>query len=152
VGSVTEFVLGGKQGCFIRVVLEKVLGFPNHTSHFGGYDVQGAVEIKSGSYYAKGELWFTTGEVYEFYDQLSKCMADLHGTATFWTYETNLKVEATFNGRGQVAITGYYKEFAHQDNELKFDIESDQSFFVETMDGLKAIVKHYGDLKGVRKE
>jgi hypothetical protein len=148
---VNEFVLRGKRGCFIRVALDEVLGFPNHTSHFGGYDVQGTVEIKSGSYYAKGELWFTTGEVYEFYNQLAKCWADLDGTATFWTCETNLKFEARFNGRGQVTITGYYKEFAHQENELKFETESDQSFFVETMDGLKAIVKEYGDLKGVRK-
>lgn len=147
-----EFVLRGKQGCFIRVVLDEVLGFPNQTSHFGGYDVQGTVEIKSGSYYATGELWFTTGEVYEFYKQISKCWSDLHGTATFWTYETNLKVEASFNNRGQVAITGYYKEYAHQENELKFEMESDQSFFVETTDGLKAIVQEYGDMRGVRKE
>lgn len=129
-----EFVLRGKQGCFVRVVLDEVLEFPNQTSHFGGYYVQGTVEIKSGSYYAKGELWFTTGEVYEFYHQLSKCWSELCGTAAFWTYETNLKVEASFNNRGQVAITGYYKEFAHQENELKFEMESDQSFFVETTD------------------
>lgn len=147
-----EFVLRGKRGCFIRVVLDQVLGFPKQTSHFGGYDVQGTVEIKSGNYYVKGELWFTTGEVYEFYNQLVQCWNDLNGTATFWTYETNLKLEAAFNDRGQVTIEGYFKEFADEENELKYEIESDQSFFVETIDGLKAIVKHYGDLKGVRND
>ncbi|MFB5193261.1 WapI family immunity protein [Alicyclobacillus fastidiosus] len=146
------FVLRAEKGCFIQVVLDEVLGFPNYTSPFGGYDVQGTVEIKSGSYYVKGELWFTTAEVYEFYNQLLQCWADLNGTAVFWTCETSLKVEVTFNSRGQVTIEGCFKEFAHEENELKFKIQSDQSFFVETIDGLKAIVQYYGDKNGIRKD
>ncbi|MEK4106826.1 hypothetical protein [Paenibacillus odorifer] len=64
----------------------------------------------------------------------------------------NLKLDVTFNKRGQVIVEGYFKEFAHEDNKLKFEIESNQNFFVETLDGLKKIVKHYGDLKGIPSE
>ncbi|AIQ17699.1 hypothetical protein H70357_14285 [Paenibacillus sp. FSL H7-0357] len=63
--------------------------------------------------------------------------------------EVNLKLEVKFNKRGQVIIEGYFKEFAHEGNELIFEIESDQSFFVETLDGLKQFVNHYGDMKGI---
>lgn len=147
-----EFVVRGKQGCFIRITLDEVFGFPKMTSHFGGYDAKGAAEIKSGNYYVKGEVWFSTGETYEFYNQLVQCWTDLDGVATFCTSEANLKLEVKFNNRGQVVIEGYFKEFADRDNELKFEIESNQSFFVESLDGLREIVNHYGNLKGTRRE
>jgi hypothetical protein len=35
------------------------------------------------------------------------------------------------------------------DNKLLVEIESDQSFFVETLDGLKHIVNQYGDMRGI---
>ncbi|WP_438491564.1 WapI family immunity protein [Paenibacillus sp. IHBB 3054] len=144
-----EFVVRGKKGCFVQITIEEAFDFPNMTSHFGGYDVRGIVEIKSGNYYVKGQLWFSTGEVYQFYDQLIRCMADLDGVAALINSEVNLKLEVKFNKRGQVIIEGYFKEFAHEGNELIFEIESDQSFFVETLDGLKQIVNHYGDMKGI---
>jgi hypothetical protein len=149
---VHEFVVRGKEGSFIQIALDEAFDFPNMTSHFGGYDARGIVEIKSGNYYIKGELWFSTGEIYEFYNRLVRCFTDLQGVATFCTSEANLKLEVKFNNRGQVVIEGYFKEFAHEYNELKFEIESNQSFFVETLDGLKQIVNHYGDLRGIRPE
>lgn len=149
---VHEFVVRGNQGCFIRITIDDVYGFPNTTSHFGGYDAKGIAEIKSGNYYVKGELWFSTGEIYEFYNQLVRCWTDLEGVATFWTSETNLKLEVKFNNRGHVVIVGYFKEFALRDNELKFEIESNQSFFQETLDGLRAIVNDYGNLKGIHRD
>lgn len=54
VGFVCEFVIRGKKGCFILITIEEVFDFPNITSHFGGYDVRGTAEIKSGNYYLKG--------------------------------------------------------------------------------------------------
>ncbi|MCY9669211.1 hypothetical protein M5X11_30530 [Paenibacillus alginolyticus] len=146
------FFLRGNQGCFVRITFDEVFGFPKLTSPFGGYDVRGTVEIKSGNYCVKGELWFSTGEIYEFYNQLSRCFTELKGISSFCTTEANLKLEVAFGHRGQVVIEGYFKEFAHRDNELKFEIESNQSFFVETLDGLREIISHYGDLKGKRFE
>lgn len=144
-----EFILRGKKGCFVQIIIEEVLDFPNMTSHFGGYDARGTVEIKSGNYYVKGQLWFSTGEVYQFYEQLIRCMADLGGVAILMNSEMNLKLEVKFSKRGQVIIEGYFKEFAHEDNKLFVEIESNQSFFVETLDGLKHIINRYGDMKGL---
>lgn len=144
-----EFTVTGKQG-FIRIQLIKTFGFPQNTSHFGGYDSQGITEIKSGNYYVLGELWFSTGEVFEFYEQLERCYCELKGEATFLNSESNLKMDIKFNKAGQINIQGYFKELAHQNNELQFEIESDQSFIGSTLQELKKFVEQYGDMKGVK--
>lgn len=83
------FTIKSKQG-FIRFELKEVQGFPEETSQFGGYDAKGIVEIKSRNFYVLGDLWFTTGDVYEFYKQLDKCYRNLKGTAVFWNYDQRL--------------------------------------------------------------
>ena len=143
-----EFKIAGKQG-FIRIELNEVYGFPNQTSHLGGYDVKGKIEIKSGNYYVKGaELWFSTGQVYEFFIQLEKCNHNLKGNATFSESENILKLDLSFNRLGQINIQGHFQELAHQENILQFEIESDQSYLESTIQQLKNIVDHYGNLKG----
>ncbi|MCM2535008.1 hypothetical protein NDK43_25040 [Neobacillus pocheonensis] len=143
-----EFEIVGKQG-FIRIELNEVIGFPNQTSYLGGYDVKGKIEIKSGNYYVKGaELWFSTGQVYEFFNQLQKCYNNLKGSATFSESENFLKLDLRFNRFGQINIQGYFQEIANQENILQYEFESEQSYLVSTLHQLKNIVDHYGDLKG----
>ena len=60
-----QIKIEGKQG-FIQIKSEKKYEFSNKKSHFGGYDIEGTVEIKTGNYYVLGELWFTTNDMYEF--------------------------------------------------------------------------------------
>jgi hypothetical protein len=143
------FTIKGKQG-FIRIELQNASGFPKETSHFGGYDAEGIVEIKSGNYHVLGEIWFTTGDIYEFYKQLDECYRQLKGMAVFWNYETSLKLEVGFNHLGQVVLQGYFKEKAHMENELQFEMESDQSFLSSTLGELRKFVDHYGDSKGIK--
>jgi len=142
-----EFTIKGNQG-FVRIKLQNVSGFPKDISHFGGYDAEGIVEIKSGNYYVLGELWFTTGDVYEFYKQLDKCYCELKGMATFQNYETSLKLEVVFKELGQVVLQGYFIEKAYMENELQFEIESDQTFLSYTLEDLRTFVGHYGNSKG----
>ena len=143
-----EFVVAGKQG-FIRIKCNEVIGFPKETSHFGGYDAEGITEIKSGNYFVNGELWFSTGQVFEFYTQLQKCYHELKGKATFSSSEKNLKFELDINKLGQIIIQGYFQELASEENILQFEFESDQSYLEQTLQELKKIVDHYGGLKGV---
>ncbi|MUT67739.1 hypothetical protein GOM71_17590 [Paenibacillus sp. NEAU-GSW1] len=148
-----ELFIRGKRGSFFRVTFDEIIGFPNETSIWGGYDVNGTVEIKSGNYYVKGELWFSTGEIYEFHQQLIRCWSELNGSASFRpSADRCLELIVVFNNRGQVILEGTYTEFASEQNELKFEFESDQGFYEETNDMLLTITKHYGGLKGVRKD
>ncbi len=142
-----EFTLKGKQG-FIRIELQEVYGFPESTSHFGGYDARGIAEIKSGNYYVKGQLWFTTGEVYEFYERLNQCYHRLDGETVFSNYESNIKVEIVFTKLGQLVMRGYFKERPDQENELQFEIESEQSYISSTLNQLRNFIDQYGDMKG----
>lgn len=145
-----EFIIKGKQG-FIRIGLNEIYGFPNETSYLGGFDVKGIVEIKSGSYFVKNaEIWFSTGQVYEFFTQLQKCYNNLKGFVTFSESENNLKINLSFNKFGQINIQGYFQEVAHHENILQFEFESEQSYFVSTLHQLKDIVDQYGDLKGIK--
>lgn len=140
------FTIKGNQG-FIRIELQNVMNFPKEISHYGGYDTEGVVEIKSGSYYVLGKVWFTTGDVYAFYTQLDKCYRELKGKATFSNYETSLKLEVVCNHFGQVVLQGYFKEKALLENELQFEIESDQSYLSSTLADLRKIVDHYSETK-----
>ncbi len=137
VETMNGFTVKGNQG-FIRIESQNISGFPEDTSHFGGYDAVGIVEIKSGNYYVLGELWFTTGDIYKFYKQLDKCYRELKGMATFWNYETSLKLEVVFNQMGQVVLQGYFKEKAHMENELHFEMECDQTFLSSTLEDLRS--------------
>ena len=146
--KVNEFKIAGKQG-FIQIELNEVYGFPNETSYLGGYDVKGKIDIKSGNYYVKdAEIWFSTGQVYQFFIQLQKCYNELKGSVTFSESENNLKIELNFNRFGQINIQGYFQEVAHQENILHYEFESEQSYLTSTLRQLNSIIDHYGDLQG----
>ncbi|MFS8602707.1 hypothetical protein LRO89_08895 [Priestia megaterium] len=140
-----QITIRGKQGS-IQIKSGKKHGSSNRKSHFGGYDIEGTVEIKSGNYYVLGELLFTTNDMYEFYQALNKCYNTLQGVATFINYETSLQIEFKFSNLGQVFIQGYYREKPYLENVLQFEIESDQSFILATLNELKTFLSQYGDV------
>lgn len=143
-----SFKLEGKNG-YILVKLVEVYGFPNNTSFAGGYDVKGSVEIKSSSYSACGELWFSTGEIYNFFSLLKECYQKHYGKVELLTTEANLSMSVDFDKMGHVYINGKYTERYDEGNKLIFEIISDQSYLQETISGLNNIAKKYGGLKGI---
>ena len=144
------FEIAGKQG-FIRIELMEVLGFPKETSYLGGYDTKGKIEIKSGNYYVKdAELWFSTGQIYEFYKKLLKCYNELYGKISFPTSGSELRLDLEFTNLGQLNISGCYQEYPSMENILHFEFESEQSYLTTTLTELKAIVDYYGGNHGVK--
>lgn len=142
-----QFVLKGKQG-YIRLKLNKAYGFPHNTCQDGGFDSEGVIEIKSGNYFVEGNLWFSTGDVYKFYQEIKQCYLKQTGIAAFWNYELSLKVEVRFCPLGRITIQGFYKEKEYQENELLFEMESDVITLSSTLEELRKFVAQYGDLKG----
>jgi len=147
---VYAFELKGKQG-FIRIELKEVFGFPKETSYLGGYDVKGKIQIKSGNYYVKdAELWFSTGQIYEFYKQLLKCYEELEGIINFPnTDSSELKLVLEFTGLGKFKIQGIFQEYLSVENFLEFEFESEQSYLISTLAELKEIVDYYGGNEGL---
>lgn len=144
-----SFQLKGNNGC-ISISLIKVYGFPDETSHFGGYEVNASIEIKSSNYHVKGILSTTTGEIYEFYQELKTCHNTVKGTAYYRSYENNLVMQVAYNPQGHTSITGEFREHIWEDNELKFEITGDQSYFQHSLSELQRLVSKYGDNKGIR--
>jgi hypothetical protein len=128
----------------------KVHGFPDSTSHAGGYDVNGEVEIQSGNYFVKGSIWITTGEIFSFYEALKKVYRNCDGKAEIQNFEKNFQLSIEIDKRGRATIQGKYNEHHHVGNELIFSFESDQSYLVKTIEELKDIHLSYGGMMGIK--
>lgn len=134
---------------FVKVKLANVYGFPENTCHWGGYDVRAEIEIKSGNFSVKSSFYISTGEIYDFSQELKQCYNTLSGIANLNSYEGNLKLVGEFDGIGHVNFKGYFSEHNEFTNELKFEFVSDQTFIRSTLDELDEIVQKYGDAKGI---
>ena len=135
---------------FVRLRIDRIYGFPDRTSHFGGYDCDGMLEIRCGHFHIWGDLVFSTGQVWQLYQELRKAYGALTGQARFASSEGNLNFTITFTSRGHWVLEGTYREDTPSRNKLKFEMESDQSYLVETLAQLTLCQDKYGDNRGVR--
>jgi hypothetical protein len=132
----------------LQISLDEVYGFPDRTSHFGGYDARGTVTLHCGAYHVRGLLWFSTGEVWQFYTELRKAYDDLKGEALFRSSEGNLNFTVSFTRFGHWTLEGDYQEHLHLNSRLRFEMTSDQTYLVETLAQLSEFVAKYGDNRG----
>ena len=144
-----EFKIIGSNGHLLIKFID-VYGFPDKTCHWGGYDTQSSLEISCSGYSVKSFLCLSTGNVYELYKRFENCFENLEGEAYFESYESNLKFEMKFDKTGKVNISGKYIENYSIKNELKFELQSDQSYLSKTLSELKNILKKYGNETGIR--
>lgn len=143
-----SFQIKGDNG-LIRIELDEVFGFPNQTSHFGGYECRADIEIKIPNYHVKGDFYTSTGEIFRFFEELNKCQKEIKGEAKYLTLEGNLELKVKFDNSGHAEINGRFQQSMGVENILHFEINSDQSFLKYTVDELKVFVNKYGDNKGI---
>ncbi|MDN3494213.1 hypothetical protein QMA06_15945 [Winogradskyella sp. APC 3343] len=145
-----EFELKGQDG-FLIIRINEVFGFPNRTSHFGGYDCVVGIDIKVGGYNVRSQFYSSTGELFDFYEKIKKCQTELNGLAEFNSYESNLELTVKYIF-GKVSIWGKYQENLATDNIMEFDFNSDQSYLKNTVEQLNQIVNKYGGMQGIAKK
>ncbi|MCP2043399.1 hypothetical protein [Pontibacter sp. HSC-36F09] len=146
-----EFSIKGDNGNHLKISFQEVYGFPESTCNWGGYEVRSSIEIKSNNFMVKSTLWTSTGELHDFFKRLEACNKEIKGTANFTNYESNLEFVVTYDELGHVNIKGKFEEFTENDNELKFEFNSDQSYLSLTLEELRQIVKKYGNMRGVER-
>jgi hypothetical protein len=134
---------------FITVTLDNLFGFPEETSHWGGYDASAIAEIKSRSFYCKANFYTSTGELFNFYQDLKKCNQDLKGIAKYVSYEAHLELTLEYDTTGHVTVKGMFSEHSLYANELQFEFSSDQSHIKSTIDELNVLVDKYGNMEGI---
>ncbi|MHB8208138.1 WapI family immunity protein [Mucilaginibacter sp.] len=144
-----EFTLKGN-GSYLKIELVEVYGFPESTSHSGGYDTKSIVEIYSDGFKVSSIVWISTGEIFEFYRSLKQTNQLLIGTAYLYHLEGNLECNATYGNDGHISIRGIFSKQNMLDNQLKFHFESDQSYIQSTLIELEIITNKYGGMKGIK--
>lgn len=137
-----RFEIRGNNG-YIAIEIGETSHSSEDISIFGGYDVIGRIDIKSGNYRACGALWLNTKELYNFFITLKECWSNLKGEVKFMTYESDLELVIKFDKFGHVIIHGNYIERHDEGNKLIFEIISDQSFMQETIRNLSNIISKY---------
>lgn len=142
-----EFSLAGDNN-FIKISLVEVNGFPATTSHWGGYDAQCKLDLQIGDYSVSSSFYSSTGEIFEFYQDLAECNDLLSGTVYFRNYEDNLLINLQYDVNGSITILGSYRS-AKFDGMLNFNYKTDQSFIQSTLQQLKKITAKYGGMKGI---
>lgn len=148
---IKAFSFDGLDGS-IEIYIEEVFGYPDQTSIDGGYDLKGYINIKANCYsVTNGELWFSSGGLYRFKNQLESCYKFIKGNAHLKTFEHEFSLEAEFKRNGHVIISGRYKQRPDVENELLFEITSDQTQVAQTLIDLKNIEKLFGDDTGIKK-
>lgn len=144
-----SFRIGAEQG-YVLICLSRIFGFPDCTSHFGGYETQSTIEIKSNGFNVSSSLYISTGDIYNFYTELLSCYDKVDGIAQLKSYDLNLNLEVKFQKLGQVAIVGEFIEKTSITNSIRFQISSDQTFIKHTLDELKLIYEKYGDNRAIK--
>jgi hypothetical protein len=66
------------------------------------------------------------------------------------TTESNLKLSVNFDRIGHVAINGEFIERHDKNNQLIYEIFSDQSYIKGTLADLGVIINKYGGLEGIK--
>jgi len=135
--TMDKFTLAGETG-------KISLSFEYTQCGEGGCDCRGTASIASWGFQAQGKVWFTAADVARFHSELAACYQTLTGVATFATQEDTLKLEVVFGRRGQVEFRGTFQESHNEGNELKFRIQTDQSYIAQSLEELSALVKRYG--------
>jgi len=146
-----EFSIKGENGNYLKFSFQEVYGFPESTSHWGGYEVRGNLYIKSGNFNVQSTIWTSTGELFDFLKKLESVNNNLKGKVTFTNYERDLEFILAFTDLGHAIIEGLFIDNGEFDNELNFEFRTDQSYLSLTIQELKKITLKYGDKKGVRK-
>lgn len=132
---------------FLRISIKEVLGFPDSTSPFGGYDVKCNIDISSNGFGVTSDFWTSTGVFYELFDKLSACNKSLNGEIYFENFEHQLEFVIKYDTLGHASVQG---SFSDSTNKLTFEFVTDQTFIQNTLRQLSAIVQKYGGMKGIK--
>lgn len=136
---------------FLNITLDQVQGYPDSTSHLGGYAVRASLKIKCGPFQVHTLIESSTGLFYQLLQQLKECQANLEGDIYFYSAEHAFNLFIGYDKTGQVIVSGRYIEEGSLKNQLQFEFLSDQSFLSSTIQELEGIAEKYGDSDGIKK-
>lgn len=146
------FCLNGYQDEKISMQLNEVIGFPNSTSYDGGYDIICTLIIDAGCYHIEFDrLYSATGALYRFCNELKNCYNTLEGQAEYRMFlENDLCFKVVMETGGHAVIMGTFQESPHRNNIFTFEIDTDQTCFLNAIQDIEHLKEKYGDMEGVK--
>lgn len=128
----------------------EVFGFPTEVAYGGGYGVRGTISIQVGQRYnVEATCFCTTGELCRFYQALRACYDSLSGCARFESVEHQLELNCAFDRTGHVRVSGMFCEYASCQNQLQFELLTDQTQIRHALFTLSELSKQFGNDNGV---
>ena len=138
----------------IEIIIEELYGFPTETCYDGGYDFRGVANICVGKFKVNNAAVFcSTGALYRLLASLKQCYHTLEGEAKFLhSLENNITFVLKMGRFGRAVIEGEYQEFSHLNTRLIFEMETDQTYILATINELQHMEDLFGDELGKRTE
>jgi hypothetical protein len=138
------FKIIGTDG-FIELNLDELYDSP---AYGGGYGAQGLLRLQTGNYFVKSKHYFTTGELWDFLDTLTRCYNSLEGESNLTNVDNELTLKVHFDKLGKVNISGCFQERPDKISKLIFEINTEQSFIKDTISDLREIKKKFDGVGG----
>ena len=136
---------------FVELTIDEVWGYPHETNYGGGYAAKGTLSIHIGEYAVNNAIhYFTTGELFEFLQQLQQCYKTLDGTAVLKNTERELALTCLFNRRGHVLVEGSFQSNPALKNTLSFEFSADQTQIPKVLSSLSNVASIFGGNTGVK--
>jgi len=152
---IKAFCLKGSTGNEkIEIIIEDIFGFPHETCYDGGYDFRGIANVHIGNFKVNdAPVFCSTGALYRLLMSLKQCYQSLEGTASlFHSLENNLTFVLSMTKLGHAVIEGEYQEISHVNTKLVFEMETDQTCILSTINELQTIENLFGNEFGKRSE
>ena len=140
--AMPSFVIGGEERERVVVQVHRYERAPVG-EYFDDNWVRAEVFVSVGSFSGEYTAAFLTSDFMGFREELRALHQSLAGKATFSTLEEQLSLELTGNGRGGIALAGVAADAPGSGNQLKFELELDQSHLPSVLKGLDEILRQY---------
>lgn len=148
---IKAFCLNG-YGEKIELTITEVFDFPDSTSYEGGYDIKGILDIEIGCYKVRcTDFYFATGILYRLLEGLEVCYKQLNGKAYYKHFlEQDFEFTLEMTHSGHACVTGKFRENPAVDNELIFEMETDQTCIKPVIDEIKKVMAIFGGYEGYK--
>ena len=93
-------------------------------------------DVRCGPWHGRIKVEFYMDELFKFGEEVRRLYRDLKGTAKLNPIESDIKLELTGNGRGEIEVTGVARSQFAIDSQLSFRFLIDQTFLPNIADGL----------------
>ncbi len=97
------------------------------------------ISVSAGAFSGCVSASLLTVDFTNFRRELESLHQTLDGTATFETIEGQLTIECVGNGRGGIGVTGMVEDRARNSNQLKYQIDTDQTFLPALISQIRVI-------------